>query len=80
MPKNYRFHYQVRGQGSFPVDMLRYDQAWPEREEDSGHIASTFHRVPHSGSIRLTGLDLPTIGRWLSFGWIVDDGVSKVEV
>lgn len=29
----------VRGRGEFPLDMLRYDGAWPVRSEDAYNIS-----------------------------------------
>ncbi|KKN03267.1 hypothetical protein LCGC14_1109330 [marine sediment metagenome] len=30
--------YQVRGSGPFPLDMLRYAEAWPDTDFDAGTI------------------------------------------
>lgn len=37
--KVYRIDFMVQGRGDFPLDMLRYDRAWPASEADSGRIA-----------------------------------------
>jgi len=56
------YEYVVTGRGEFPVDMMRYDQAWP-----LDPILSSDRRR----SITMRGLAEPTIGRWASFGWSV---------
>ena len=76
MAKQYFYEYEVTGRGHFPFDMLRYDRCWPTREsEDSGHIEADTHLVGYPNltrTIRVTGLNIPTSGRWESFGWTVD--------
>ena len=73
-----KYYYVVSGGGAFPLDMLRYDASHPEREVDSGAIASTFRGVrwagaeePHVPLVRLVSYYPPTDGRWQSFGWHV---------
>jgi hypothetical protein len=68
VPKQYRFDYEVSGVGHFPADMLRHDQAWPASEFDSGKISQSTY---DARTVRLTGLNDPTVGRWESFGWAV---------
>lgn len=68
------FEFTVEGIGTFPFDMLRYDQCWPKREsEDSTelelHPRST--RVREARQVTLVGISPPTEGRWASFGWRV---------
>ena len=55
------FHYEVEGDGAFPYDMLRYDEAWVRRDE------------PGTGTrrIHVVGIHPPTAARWNSFGWRV---------
>jgi hypothetical protein len=66
------FDYSLTGQGYFPLDMLRYDRAWPAREIDEVQIrmgeddTRSFDR-----SVRVIGLTEPTEQRWESFGWTV---------
>lgn len=69
--------YTVRGRGSFPIDMLRYDCAFPATEVDAGIIERSF--APR-GKMKTRTILLesalkrePTCERWLSFGW----GVSR---
>jgi hypothetical protein len=65
--------YKVTGVGRFPVDMLRYDMAWPDGNEDSGKIVSppkevytvTLSRTAHFHK-------QPDAGRWQSFGWKIE--------
>jgi hypothetical protein len=33
-------HYTVEGAGEFPIDMLRFDMAWPYDSMDTGKINS----------------------------------------
>lgn len=68
--------FTVEGTGSFPTDMLRYDQCWPTNEShDSKAIANSFseHNIGAPWKIGLTtvGLAAPTVDRWASFGWKV---------
>lgn len=68
-----RYEYTVTGGLSFPVDMLRYDRAWPAQERDAGeiHAALDRHRGAERRTVHLHGLDAPTKARWASFGWRV---------
>lgn len=74
------YEYTVRGTGTFPIDMLRYDKGSPRSESDSSLIESTFHpRNTALHDVRISGTRAPTIGRWESFGWkIVQQDVRKV--
>jgi hypothetical protein len=68
----------VRARMGFPIDMLRYDQAYPSTETDARAIersvetkeAVTVVVVMDDGGLR------PTHGRWASFGC----EVLKVEL
>lgn len=71
----------------FPTDMLRYDRCWPASAADANLIswslfADGFDRgiVETAGSpkelrIRLLSADpgSPTVARWESFGWKVEE-------
>lgn len=59
----------VVGSTPFPVDMLRYDQAWPAREIDS--ITISERGVLGDRCVRLNTLKVPTLDRWAGFGWKV---------
>tara|TARA_R110002020_G_scaffold32996_3_gene101034 strand:+ start:614 stop:937 length:324 start_codon:yes stop_codon:yes gene_type:complete len=62
----------VEGSGRFPIDMLRYNQAWPATVQAGIDITTT---EPHNDlgnrTVRLNATQQPTIGRWASFGWQV---------
>jgi hypothetical protein len=62
--------FAVVGAGMFPVDMLRYDKAWPASESDSRLISNSF-TDPVQHRIELRSLKEPTPARWRSFGWTV---------
>lgn len=83
-PGRYILTYTVTGSGTFPDDMLRYDNAYPLSEEDVtvafGDRARHGRRLPQR-SVRIiqfvrTLKDRPTVGRWNSFGW----GVTEINV
>ena len=59
------FTYWVTGRGSFPFDMLRYDQAWPV--ERVGEI----DKHGQVRSIKMMSYKAPTDARWFSFWWSV---------
>ena len=62
----------VEGRGTFPLDMLRYDQCYPLKSDDAVNIATG------KGERRKVTLvsDKPfVIARWNSFGW----SVTKAE-
>lgn len=69
------YHYEVEGKGAFPYDMLRYDAAWPAREEDAARIERcSLGRLggqPALVKIQITSFYAPTPERWASFGWVV---------
>ena len=74
--------FRVNGRGSFPVDMLRYDESRPDSEADSVKIAMTRDAsgydldrevtlvTPHQNKAEQRRWE-PTFQRWLSFGWRV---------
>jgi hypothetical protein len=63
-------HFYVRGRGSFPLDMLRYDSCWPATSEDVAKIESDV-REPRTIKLMTAGNPhaVPTVGRWSSFLW-----------
>ena len=79
------YTYKVSGKAPFPVDMLRYDQAFPRHEDQSHLITSEFDPfvAPPTGAVmtvELGGLRPPTFGRWESFGWSADfDSITWVK-
>jgi hypothetical protein len=86
MAKTYVQTFEVEGRFPFPVDMLRYDYCYPVREaEDSYNIAASIRRDTN-GPVRIKLRrtiehkgNLPTSGRWSSFGWTVIESTIKVE-
>lgn len=73
--KLYHIRYVVEGRGSFPVDMLRYDQSYPDTQSDSGAISDGSWQ---EGSRRVTLCTdnvnpnwQPKVERWKSFTWTV---------
>lgn len=62
------YEYYVTGRGKFPIDMLRYDAAWPATSVD-GSKMEDYENKPRS--IQIRSYQEPTIARWSSFGWSV---------
>lgn len=73
--------FTVVGTYLFPIDMLRYDASWPATEGDALNISRTFDsfslrsKEKEVYKIRLVTNNpfSPTIGRWNSFGWSVQE-------
>src|SRR5689334_13711420 len=67
------FSYRVTGWGAFPIDMLRYDAAWPARQEDVSRVmlARMDDDYRDIRSVDITSHSAPTEARWASFGWRV---------
>ena len=70
-------HFTVQGSGPFPVDMLRYDGAYPRDPESAARLLTPVDRESRRDT-REVHLNLaapsflkPTHGRWSSFGWAV---------
>jgi len=74
MPKPIQgYEFTVEGSHEFPWDMLRYDRCWPKSEDQITSLAP-FHRSSsynEKRQVKLRGLNEPTDGRWMSFGWRV---------
>lgn len=71
-----RTEFTVQGFGTFPFDMLRYDQCWPKSEKlDSTAIERSTRREYPTERVTLLSdaPNVPTTGRWRSFGWTVTD-------
>ena len=79
------FQFKVRGEGLFPLDMLRYDTCWPSTSEDVIKLTAR-HKEPRT--VEMCGISLlskrdtedlikkgrfPTAERWASFGWEVTE-------
>jgi hypothetical protein len=70
--------YVVRGALPFPLDMLRYDAAWPASEHDSGLIRqSVEHETRGPVEVVIYARRRPTDGRWQSFGWTVLGSIDR---
>lgn len=70
-------NYIVRGSGRFPFDMLRRDRAWPAHENESYLLKADDDEMALR-QVKLQGLSYPTVERWRSFGWIVQE-IEGVE-
>jgi len=68
---NYR--YTVTGSGTFPLDMLRFDEAYPVDRESSFAIEHSIRRVTGMVTVTLESDKHPNARRWESFGFIVAD-------
>lgn len=60
--------FTVVGRGPFPIDMLRYDSAWPMDTNDASEITKSYVSN-FKWEVRLNTADrmAPTRGRWDSF-------------
>lgn len=67
MSKQTYWTYSVSGSGAFPIDMLRYDGAFPAQSSDSRMIRDTEQRTINLAS----HAHRPTVARWASYGWTV---------
>ena len=76
--------------GSFPIDMLRYDESFPANESQSGILErgdgvfrlhcpiGTIVKLKH---IVFAETDCPNDNRWKSFGWeVVAGSVSTTPI
>jgi len=61
----------VEGSGSFPVDMLRYDSAFPATEIDSSLVEDHHEHRAVALIVRSLNNLGPTEARWESFTWKV---------
>jgi hypothetical protein len=74
----YRHTATITGRGTFPVDMLRYDSAYPATETDAHDVERTFFdmsNTPYRIKVAKRGTsktDTFTAGRWQSFGATVE--------
>lgn len=68
-----RYLFVVRGRGTFPFDMLRYDSCFPFSSADAALMESHEYEqrevrlVTHTTRVRW----YPEAGRWSSFLWTV---------
>ena len=63
--------YDVEGVGSFPLDMLRYDAAWPHNSESVSQMSTSRGHAEGRRVVGLVSHHRPTVERWKSFGWLV---------
>lgn len=68
--------YRLQGALPFPIDMLRYDAAWPASEQDSLRIEATLRYgcadIESPVTVEVYARRPLTTARWRSFGWVVD--------
>ena len=67
-----------RSRDRFPMDMLRYDECWPQ---EPSQIPSPDSQE-YTASVRMARYvsnetDQPTTARWDSFGWLVTNIVTR---
>lgn len=67
--KFYEWFIVVAGSGMFPIDMLRYDSAFPYREEDSSKCKESAHERRRIVLCRRGVNEVAGSKRWESFGW-----------
>lgn len=73
------WHYRVVGRGAFPVDMLRYDRATFLNSDEEAEARIDWRTLVDSGryglsrSFAMESPNPPTVGRWNSFGWRVEE-------
>jgi hypothetical protein len=75
----YAHRFVVEGRGTFPYDMLRYDQCFPDTESDSAALYSKGTRRVHLIQYRATRSPSIEEGRWSSFGWKVSTAIGDVR-
>jgi hypothetical protein len=61
----------VEGSGEFPLDMLRYDSAFPATEIDSSMVVNRSNLRAVALIVRSVNDLGPTSDRWRSFTWRV---------
>lgn len=73
-------YFEVEGLIQFPLDMLRYDNCWPDEQMDVINIQETLLtevRLARRRENKLFRIKLatysgkPTVERWKTFGWKV---------
>lgn len=79
MPARKWYRWTIEGFGAFPIDMLRYDCCFPERESEDSYVIGQSHYpgLDERWTVRvLSHKPQPTLRRWESFLC----RVTKVEV
>ena len=71
------YRYKVTGSGHFPIDMLRYDCAYPASQDAVSAMGSdnprTNPRTHGRRTVELCSHHQPTPDRWRSFSWLVEE-------
>ena len=72
------YRYRVSGTGHFPIDMLRYDCAYPASSKavSAMHgrtIGAGYRSCEVRRTVELRSHHPPTRDRWSSFGWLVEE-------
>ena len=89
MAKRFEIQYTVRGSGSFPDDMLRYDRSEAAEPEDIQWMQGRDERevllkremegpLSHVRKM-IREKRVPTVARWASFGWEVTEVYEPTE-
>lgn len=70
----------VVGSLPFPLDMLRYDKAWPASEQSAERMERTI-RCDNDGPMEIVicTRNKLTVGRWESRGWRVQRQCTELE-
>jgi hypothetical protein len=68
--------FTVEGSGEFPFDMLRRENAWPDRTEDALKLTQPGRRQI---TICASTARFCVPKRWESFGWKIIDGFVTVH-
>jgi hypothetical protein len=66
------YRYKVTGIGHFPMDMLRYDAAYPSNSDAVTGISHSRQEDSRRRTVELRSHRRPTVDRWNSFGWTVE--------
>jgi hypothetical protein len=78
-------HYQtfiVETNFRFPIDMMRYDGCFPHTEKDAGLITRNLTDLGNNLKVTMgryvaTRANIPTEGRWESFGCKISEVETK---
>lgn len=78
MPKPIIKHFVTEGTGTFPLEMLAFDQCWPARAADATAIAGSHLDAGAAAPLRKVFLATvakyaPNRQRWIVAGWRVID-------
>ena len=73
--KNKIITFTVQGTRPFPLDMLRYDCAWPKTQRDVNVIQGEHLPLrPRTVTLQSAcGAGKPTVERWATYGWTVTE-------